>query len=122
VLSWAAYFFGSLKSEKMSEANRHIEKYLCEYLGLEFSPGFAVLLQGEWGCGKTWFIKRFIEEYEKNKGIEGTKRVLYVSLYAVKSTNEIEDQIFQQLHPVLSSKPMALTGKILKGVLRASTI
>jgi len=109
-----------LKSEKMSKANRHIEKYLCEYLGLEFSPGFAVLLQGEWGCGKTWFIKRFIEEFEKNKGIEDTKRVLYISLYAVNSTNEIEDQIFQQLHPVLSSKPMALTGKILKGVLRAS--
>ena len=103
----------------MSVPNVHIERYLKEYLDLEFSPGFAVLLQGEWGCGKTWFIKRFIEDYEEKKGDKNKNRTLYISLYSVKSTIEIEDQIFQQLHPILSSKAMVLTAKILKGALRA---
>lgn len=104
----------------MSDVNQPIERYLHEYLDLQFSPGFAVLLQGEWGCGKTWFIKRFIEEYEKAQGPQDVKKALYLSLYSVKSTSEIEDQIFQQLHPLLCSRPMALTGKILKGILRGS--
>ena len=36
------------------------------------------------------------------------------------SFSEIEDAFFQQLHPVLSSKGMAITGKILKGLLKGT--
>ena len=100
----------------MSNKNQHIKDYLLYYLKSKFNPDFAVLLQGEWGCGKTWFIKEFIEKYSKSDGFH----FLYITLYGVTSFSEIEDQIFQQLHPILSSKAMALTGKILKGVVRAS--
>ncbi len=102
----------------MMTTNDHITRYLDHYLRSDFTPGFAVLLQGEWGCGKTWFIKNLIEKYREEQNEENGKKFLYLSLYSVRSSDEIEDQLFQQLHPVLSSKAMSLTAKALKGALR----
>ena len=55
------------EKEYISQVNSHLEDYLDYYCGLSHSPGFAVLLKGEWGCGKTWFIKNYCEKLEKNK-------------------------------------------------------
>lgn len=98
----------------MTNHNKHIKEYLDYYLSSKFNPEFAVLLKGEWGCGKTWFIKNFLTEYFKSQ-----KSHLYITLYGVSTINEIEDQIFQQLHPFLSSTPVTLAGKILCGALKA---
>ncbi len=92
--------------------NDHIEKYLGHYLQIP-NPGFAVLLKGEWGCGKTWFIKNFIKKADKSE-----KRFLYISLYGIKTISEIDDLIFQQLHPILGSKAVTLLGSVLKGAIR----
>lgn len=99
----------------MNSLNRHIEEFLDYYCNLKNSPEYAVLLKGSWGCGKTWFIKNYFKKLEKFK-----KKYLYVSLYGISSYAEIEDSFFQQLHPILSHKGMALAGKILKGALRAT--
>ena len=95
--------------------NQHISDYLEYYCSLE-EPGFAVLLTGEWGAGKTWFIKNELE-YNPNFDPE---RFLYVSLYGLSSFKEIEKQFFEQLHPFLSSKPAVLVGRVLSGFLKAS--
>ena len=42
--------------------NNHIEEYLDYYCSTE-SPRYAVLLKGQCGSGKTWFIKQY---YKKN--------------------------------------------------------
>ena len=42
--------------------NNHIEEYLDYYCSTEL-PRSAVLLKGQWGSGKTWFIKQY---YKKN--------------------------------------------------------
>lgn len=58
---------------------------------------YAVMIDGEWGCGKTYFVKecliKAIAEHEKMKGDEQRKKVVYISLYGVDSTNEISKQI-----------------------------
>ena len=95
--------------------NEYIEKYLDYYLSLS-GPGYAVLLKGPWGAGKTWFIKKYIKTREENNDY----KFIYVSLYGVSTISEIEDLFFQQLHPILSSKGMEIAGKILKGVLKAA--
>ena len=95
--------------------NSHIEGYLDYYCGLSHAPGFAVLLKGPWGCGKTWFIEKYREKLKEKK-----QKCLYVSLYGMTSFSEIQDAFFQQLHPVRSSKGMALTGKIFKGFLKGA--
>jgi len=58
--------------------NSHIETYLDYYCGLSHAPGFAVLLKGQWGSGKTWFINRYREKLEENN-----QKCLYVSLYGM---------------------------------------
>lgn len=104
-------------TEKNQSVNSHIEEYLDYYCGLSYSPGFAILLKGQWGVGKTWFINKFCEKLKKDN-----KKCLYVSLYGMTNFSEIEYAFFQQLHPVLSSKGMAIAGKVLnvfaKGMLR----
>ena len=49
----------------MSEKNQHIVNYLNWYIHSECeNQNFAVLIKGGWGSGKTWFIKKFIEDYD----------------------------------------------------------
>ena len=103
----------------MINANEHVEDYLNYYIKSP-KPGFAVMLKGKWGSGKTWFIKDYCERNLSTKKEPNKQRYLYVSLYGISSYSEIEDSFFQQLHPVLSSKPMAIAGKILKGTLKTA--
>jgi GTPase SAR1 family protein len=95
--------------------NSHIGEYLDYYCELSHAPEFAVLLKGQWGAGKTWFINKYCEKLKANN-----QRYLYVSLYGMTSFSEIEETFFQQLHPILSSKGMAITGKILKGFIKGA--
>jgi GTPase SAR1 family protein len=95
--------------------NSHIEEYLDYYCGLSHSPEFAVLLKGQWGAGKTWFINNYCEKLKAKN-----QQCLYVSLYGMTSFSEIEEAFFQELHPILSSKGMAIAGKICKGFLRGA--
>lgn len=93
--------------------NLHVIKYLDYYLGLKHSPEYAILLRGKWGSGKSWFIKEYIKD-------KGSEKFVYISLYGVSKFSEIEEIIFQQIHPVLGSKGMKLAGKVLKGALKAT--
>lgn len=99
----------------MDAPNFHIENFLKYYYSFEQEPGYAVLLKGKWGTGKTWFVKQTLNEFTEDGG-----KYLYVSLYGVTSFEEIEDEFFKQLHPLLSSKSMNLAGKIAKGLLKAT--
>lgn len=93
----------------MNRENSHIISYLDYYCSLEKSPGFAIMLSGESGVGKTWLIR----QYKNNLSQRGIKS-LYVSLFGLTSFDEIESSFFEQLHPGLSQQGMGLTAKILK--------
>lgn len=72
---------------------------------------YAVMLDGGWGYGKTYFIKnKLIPEIEKtNTRVENAhnqtrknkikckRKVVYVSLYGIRDTNEISNQIFLRI-------------------------
>lgn len=45
--------------------NKLIFDFLNGYAALP-SPQYAVLLRGRWGCGKTYFVKHWLAEFEKN--------------------------------------------------------
>lgn len=65
---------------------------------------YAVMIDGEWGCGKTYFIKeRLCVELEKheedkanNKSGYKQKGIIYLSLYGVKSLEEISKKILME--------------------------
>ncbi len=93
--------------------NSDVETYLDYYCQLSHAPGFAILLKGQWGAGKTWFINRYSEKLK-----ERAQQCLYISLYGMSTLSEIDDKFFELLHPILSSPGMAITGKIIKGLLK----
>ena len=99
----------------ISEPNKHIEKYFDYYFDGEKNFEYAVLLNGAWGSGKTWFIKEYIQKQE-SKG----KKVAYISLNGLSKTSDIDDEIFRCIHPILGSKGARLAGQILKGAIKAT--
>lgn len=60
---------------------------------------YAVLIDGEWGCGKTFYIKNVlinaINGVEKEKN--NPRRVKYISLYGCKSVKDIQENIVWEL-------------------------
>lgn len=89
---------------------------------------YAVMIDGEWGCGKTYFIKKRLytelEKHEKEKAQnqEGykPKGIIYLSLYGVKSLEEVSKQILMESYFVKSGnakgiirKGTEITGKML---------
>lgn len=91
--------------------NSHITEYIDHYTDLQ-KPGYALLITGPWGCGKTYFIDRYIE---KNKTQE--LKFIKVSLFGLQSIQEIEDKFFQILSPVLSNKYVVFGGRLTKALL-----
>ena len=64
---------------QIQEPNNHITSFLSEYyIHTEKPLDYAVLLNGSWGAGKTWFIKDFLK---KNNDDD---KFLYVSLYGIE--------------------------------------
>lgn len=76
-------------------------------------PQYAVMLKGKWGCGKSFFVNKWIEEYT-NAGEGVSLKPIYVSLYGLKDTSQITESIDRVLHPLLYSKGAELTKKLLK--------
>jgi archaellum biogenesis ATPase FlaH len=99
----------------MDSPNNHITEFLSYYCSIVPSPGYAVLLKGRWGAGKTWFIREFFKNQVNDK-----YDYLYVSLYGIKSYEEVENEFFRQIHPILSSRSARLLGKLTKGLLKAT--
>ncbi|MEQ1110954.1 P-loop NTPase fold protein [Acinetobacter johnsonii] len=99
----------------ISAPNKHIEEYLDYYFDGKKKFEYAVLLNGAWGSGKTWFVKKYIE-----KQISKDKKVAYISLNGISKTSEIDEAIFKCIHPVLGSKQAKLAGQIFKGTLKAT--
>lgn len=104
---------GEVPGEK--RVNAHVESYLDYYCGLDSGPGFAVLLKGDWGVGKTWFIKDYFQRSKDRLG-----EPIYISLYGVSTLSQIEDKFFETLHPLLSSKPAKLAGIVLRGLVKTT--
>ena len=99
----------------ISEPNKHIQDYLDYYFDGKKNFEYAVLLNGAWGSGKTWFVKKYLEKKE-----DQGKKICYVSLNGIAKTSLIDEAIFKSIHPILGSKGAKLAGQILKGTLKAT--
>lgn len=91
------------------EKNQHIKDYLDYYSDIGKDFPFAVLLKGKWGCGKTYFIKNYINTRKD-------KKIIHVSLYGVDSFNGIKERIIIELLPSVPEKYNALANDILRNI------
>lgn len=100
----------------MIKSNDLVKEYILKYCSNEHTPEFAIMISGEWGCGKTWFIEEEIIKVLENQH----RKIIYISLYGISSKSEIDEEIFRELHPILSDKRMKLAGRILKEFVKGS--
>ena len=49
-----------LNENKIFGNNQHIADFLEVYLNAANKPDYAVLITGDWGSGKTHFIKKYL--------------------------------------------------------------
>ncbi len=98
---------------------------------------YAFLIDGEWGCGKTHFFKHYIiKNYGNNyssltvysyaiKEVLKTKydyKFVYVSLYGIKSIEEIDKAIYLELNPNFKNRFLKLIGKVGKTWLKLTSL
>ncbi len=81
---------------------------------------YAVMIDGKWGSGKTYFLKnRLIEEIEKIDVGDKKCKVIYISLYGISSIEEINKKVFVETMISLSEnetlKKLASNKKVSKG-------
>ncbi len=101
--------------------NEHIVEYLNYYIELE-NPQYAVLLIGNWGCGKTYFIKNLISNWEQLEESEDkiVLKPIYVSLNGIADTQAINERIRAVISPFLYSKGMKVAKSVFKGLLKTT--
>ena len=68
--------------------NEHLRTYLEYYTGLT-NPKYAVLVDGEWGVGKTHLINEIFKE----------KPNVYVSLFGLTTIQEVHSAVFVKMYP-----------------------
>lgn len=93
---YSIILFGGVMQRYLTE--KEITKELDDYI-YNVSIKYAVLLNGGWGSGKTYFIEDYIkkleEKYELNKNDKTTKykKPVYVSLYGLSDISELKNKI-----------------------------
>lgn len=102
-----------------------IENVLLNYLQTE--TNHAILLTGNWGSGKTHYIKNvFFEKAKEIKtigsGAEKNYQPILVSLFGVKSIDDIKDRIWVSLYPLLDNKYAYYSASIFKCIVKSADI
>ena len=93
---------------------------LVDYCTFPHGQGFALMLNGPWGSGKTKFVEKNLGLLWRERPGETLAKPIVVSLYGVKEPSQIEDRLFEKLHPVLSHKATRIAGAILRGAAKAA--
>ena len=94
--------------------NEGISSFLTNYIKLD-DPQYAIMLNGKWGCGKTYYVNHWINDYkEDNKENEEALTPIYVSLFGLNEISQITDAIDREIHPFLHSKFMGVAKGLAK--------
>lgn len=79
---------------------------------------YALLINGKWGSGKTYFVRETLIPHIK----ESDHDVNYLSLYGIRSTDEISRmlcvQAIKNKVPVLESKGSQIATKVLSSIFK----
>lgn len=75
------------------------QKSIRQYIEGNNNPG-ALLVSGEWGCGKTYFLKKLAKEYNDTNDYA----IIVVSLFGLTSSEEIEEKVKKELCYAMATK------------------
>ena len=95
------------------DPNIHVKQYLAYYFSLAHAPHYAVLINGPWGIGKTYLIRKILREHFGNEG-----SFVYISLFGLTSIDEVDATLFQAIYPPLAWKTTKLASRAIKAGLK----
>jgi hypothetical protein len=87
--------------------DEHAKEYLDYYLELTSDPDFAVMLEGPWGSGKSYFVNQYFRARfagARKKNTEAKDPLIHVTLFGVRELSDITAQMFEKVYPALSGK------------------
>jgi len=89
---------------------------------LKSETNHAMMITGDWGVGKTYYYKNVLENqisetptYHDN---QKKYKPILISLFGLKSIDEIQSEIFLSLYPILRNKAVKLTAGISKSLIK----
>lgn len=105
------------------DLNKNLLDYLKFYFSIE-NPQYAILINGKWGSGKTFFIKNQMNGWNNKTKSKNSESILlkpiYISLYGVSSIAEINTKIKEALNPLLYSKEAKIIKSIFLGAVKTA--
>ncbi len=91
--------------------NQNIVEELNYYVDDAPFLGLALMINGEWGSGKTYFIKKNLEN----------RKHIYLSIFGCSSSSQVRRELFYQLSPILRNKVVRGFLGAAKSVVKAKT-
>lgn len=78
------------EAEAMIEHNNRVIETLTRYIETDIEPHYAIMLNGAWGCGKTYFVR---EKWLKNLKKKEKYSIITISLFGLKNVEELNEEI-----------------------------
>ena len=101
--------------------NENIRIFLDCYIE-DPDPQYGVLIDGAWGCGKTFFIQSWLKGLANDESC--VMKPIEVSLFGLNQVSQINDAINMVLFPVLDNKyykiAKSVVGTVSKAVLKCN--
>ena len=101
--------------------NENIRNFLDYYI-VDPDPQYGVLIDGAWGCGKTFFIQSWLKGLANDENC--VLKPIEVSLFGMNKVSQINDAINRVLFPILDNKyykiAKSVVGTVGKAVLKCN--
>ena len=104
------------------DPNQHVKDYLSYFVRFEQPPRYAVMLSGKWGAGKTHQAKKILNEILPIDDRSMKKPYVLVSLYGLKSPQEIDDAMVAALYPWTDNDGVRIASSVGKAILKHAKI
>ncbi|HNY06826.1 MAG TPA: hypothetical protein PKL64_01925 [Bacteroidales bacterium] len=100
--------------------NKEQIKIVTQYLEIE--TNYAIIINGRYGVGKTFFYKNHLVPIIKDISLPKNERKkfipIHISLFGIKCLEEIQTAIFVELFPILKHRGINLAAGICKSIIR----
>lgn len=57
----------------------------------------ALMITGEWGCGKSYFVKKSVKEYLRKNGILDNRNYIVFSLYGINNLADFKTSFYDKI-------------------------
>lgn len=96
-----------------------VKKFLKNWANTKSKPHFAVLIEGRWGCGKTHFVTKLLEDDSFTD-----RKPIYLSVFGIADIQSLETSLFYASASTATKalhKGVGLAGSVFSGALTLGT-